>query len=155
VKQDWKEVLKNKKSKEELITEESFTIGRIVYMPLKESDGLTTTKGYESRKKYFVIVGFTADGDAVGVLLINHEPNDSTEELGDCQFPVSPKDYDFLNEKSWLDCSYIAEPIDKERIKKEGLNKGTLTPEDVELVMDFIVKTQAITNKTKRKFGII
>jgi hypothetical protein len=153
--QDWKETLKIQKAKTELITDDSFTVGRIVYMPLKESDGLTTTKGYESRRKYFVIVGFTAQGDAVGVLLINSKPNDDTEELGDCQFPVYPVDYDFLNEKSWLDCSFIAEPIDKDRIKREGVNKGCLTEKDLELVMEFIVNTDVITPKTKRKFGII
>lgn len=38
-----------------------------------EEDGLVLKDGYKDRKKYIVIIGFTPEGIAIGVLLLNSE----------------------------------------------------------------------------------
>lgn len=135
--------------------ENLFTIGRIVYMDMTEDDGLILKGKYKTRKKYFVIVGFTIDGKIIGSLLINTNPNEYSPEIGACQYPLKKKDYvNILDYDCWLDCSQFFE-IHRARILKEGENVGELTEQDRNLILQFLVETDVHSNKTKRWYGLI
>lgn len=133
-------------------------IGDIIYVALDEDDGLILRDGYETRKKYIVIIGFTPEGIAIGALLINSRIDRSkqTEELWNCQYPLLRRNYPgILNYDSWLDCSDIFE-VSKDKITgRAGLFKGTLIAEDKERVMDFLRTTDVIDNVTKRRYGLL
>ena len=143
------EKLKAAMDEAERVDMSSVKIGDIIYVPLDEEDGLILKNGYDDRKKYIVIIGFTPEGVAIGALLINSEIDSSkrSEELLNCQYPLLVRNYrSILDYDSWLDCSDIFE------LSKL---KGCLTPEDRERVMEFLKETEVFDNATKKRYGII
>lgn len=142
----------------EKVSKSSLRIGDIIYVPLDEDDGLTLTSRYHTRKKYIVIIGFTASGNIIGSLLINSKitPSKYSQEMLECQYPILVSNYpSILDYNSWLDCSEIFELSIEKIEKRNGLLKGCLIDEDRELVIKFIKETDIIDNFTKRKFGLI
>lgn len=143
-------------SKEKILS--TLQIGDIIYLPLNEADGLILKKGFSTRKKYVVIVGFTSEGIAIGALLINSriDLSKQTSELLNCQYPLLHRNYlSILNYDSWLDCSDIFE-LSNERINgKNAVIKGRLIEEDKLRVMEFLKETDVIDNFTKKRFGIL
>lgn len=142
----------------EKVNMSSIKVGDIIYVPLDEEDGLTLKDGYKERRKYIVIIGFTPEGIAVGALLINSEIDLSkrSQELLDCQYPLQARNYRaILDYDSWLDCSDIFEIPKLKITDKDGKIKGSLTTEDRERVMDFLIETDVFDNATKRYYGII
>lgn len=137
----------------------SVKIGDIIYVPLDEEDGLILKNGYDDRKKYIVIIGFTPEGVAIGALLINSEIDSSkkrSEELLNSQYPLLVRNYrSILDYDSWLDCSDIFELSKLKITEKDGKLKGCLTPEDRERVMKFLKETEVFDNATKKRYGII
>ena len=67
------ERLKAQMTEAEIADMSTVKVGDIIYVPLDEEDGLTLKKGYDTRRKYIVIIGFTPEGIAIGALLINSE----------------------------------------------------------------------------------
>ena len=142
----------------ELVDMSSVRIGDIIYVPLDEDDGQTLTGGYDTRKKYIVIIGFTPEGIAVGALLINSEidPSKRSQEMMDCQYPLLLRDYrGILDYDSWLDCSDIFELSKQKVAERKGRLKGRLISADRDRVMQFLKETDVFDNVTKRRFGII
>lgn len=145
-------------AKAELTDMSSVKIGDIIYVPLDEEDGLILKDGYDKRNKYIVIIGFTAEGVAIGTLLINSEidPSKRSQELLNCQYPLLARNYrSILDYDSWLDCSDIFELSKLKITEKNGKLKGCLIPEDRERVIEFLKETDVFDNATKKRYGII
>lgn len=153
------EKLKAAMDEAERVDMSSVKIGDIIYVPLDEEDGLILKDGYDDRKKYIVIIGFTPEGVAIGALLINSEIDSSkkrSEELLNSQYPLLVRNYrSILDYDSWLDCSDIFELSKLKITEKDGKLKGCLTPEDRERVMAFLKETEVFDNATKKRYGII
>lgn len=152
------EKLKAAMDEAERVDMSSVKIGDIIYVPLDEEDGLILKNGYDDRKKYIVVIGFTPEGVAIGALLINSEIDSSkrSEELLNCQYPLLVRNYrGILDYDSWLDCSDIFELSKLKITEKDGKLKGCLTPEDRERVMAFLKETEVFDNATKKRYGII
>lgn len=153
------EKLKTAMDEAERVDMSSVKIGDIIYVPLDEEDGLILKNGYDDRKKYIVIIGFTPEGVAIGALLINSEIDSSkkrSEELLNSQYPLLVRNYrSILDYDSWLDCSDIFELSKLKITEKDGKLKGCLTPEDRERVMAFLKETEVFDNATKKRYGII
>lgn len=153
------EKLKATMDEAERVDMSSVKIGDIIYVPLDEEDGLILKNGYDDRKKYIVIIGFTPEGVAIGALLINSEIDSSkkrSEELLNSQYPLLVRNYrSILDYDSWLDCSDIFELSKLKITEKDGKLKGCLTPEDRERVMKFLKETEVFDNATKKRYGII
>lgn len=153
--------LENLKRQMEASERDSITelkIGDIVYVSLDEEDGLILNKGFDTRRKYIVVIGFTPEGIAVGALLINSNINASkrSPELLDCQYPILARHYrSILKYDSWLDCSDIFELSITKLNEREGKVKGSLIEDDRDRVMSFLKETDMIDNFTKRRFGLI
>jgi hypothetical protein len=152
------EQLKANLEEAENVDMSSVKIGDIIYVPLDENDGLTLNNGYDTRKKYIVIIGFTPEGVAVGALLINSKitPAKLSPEMRDSQYPLLLRHYpNILRYDSWLDCSDIFE-LTKEKIsERQGKLKGCLTDDDKERVLAFLKETDIFDNITKRRFGLL
>lgn len=127
--------------------------GSVVYLPLTEEEGLTIKTGYDSRNKFVAIVGELPDGTIVGSLLINTHSNTESEKVTQCQYPLKKERYSWLDYSSWLDCSRIV-TIARSKILF-GKYCGRLLDEDFELVIQCIKDTTLISNKTKKKYGIL
>lgn len=153
------EQLKAAMDEAERVDMSSVKIGDIIYVPMDEEDGLILKNGYDDRKKYIVIIGFTPEGVAIGALLINSEIDSSkkrSEELLNSQYPLLVRNYrSILDYDSWLDCSDIFELSKLKIMEKDGKLKGCLTPEDRERVMEFLKETDVFDNATKKRYGII
>ena len=152
------EKLKVAMDEAERVDMSSVKIGDIIYVPLDEEDGLILENGYDDRKKYIVIIGFTLEGVVIGALLINSEIDSSkrSEELLNCQYPLLVRNYrSILDYDSWLDCSDIFELSKLKITEKDGKLKGCLTPEDRGRVMEFLKETDVFDNATKKRYGII
>lgn len=153
------EKLKAAMDEAERVDMSSVKIGDIIYVPLDEEDGLILKNGYDDRKKYIVIIGFTPEGVAIGALLINSEIDSSkkrSEELLNSQYPLLVRNYrSILDYDSWLDCSDIFELSKLKITEKDGKLKGCLAPEDRERVMEFLKETDVFDNATKKRYGII
>lgn len=144
-----------KKKKFPKVKEENLVRGNVIYIPLSADEGLVVTGGYTERNKFVTIIGTTNDGFVIGSLLINTNPNDSTQELGACQFPLRVRDYpSILDYDSWLDCSQLFR-IAKRKVLSRGEFCGSIIPSDWNLILPFLRETEAISNREKREFGII
>jgi uncharacterized protein YukJ len=115
---DWKEDLAKvviNPINEEEIQNHIIELGNVYYIPLKESDGLYDTQGYESRNKYCIIVGFTEDGKALGVVLVNSKLYSHIDK--NFQYPLKKENYNQLEKQdiSYVDCTDIMNPIDDDR----------------------------------------
>lgn len=149
-----KKVLKKRK-KFPRVKEEDLVRGSVIYIPLSADEGLVVTGGYTERNKFVTIIGITEDGFVIGSLLINTNPNDSTKELGACQFPLKCKDYpSILDYDSWLDCSQLFR-IAKRKILNRGEFCGSIIQSDWDLILPFLRETETLSNREKREFGII
>lgn len=145
-------------AEQEKVDMSSVKVGDIIYVPLDEEDGLILKNGYEDRKKYIVIIGFTKEGIAIGALLINSNIDLSkrSDELMNCQYPLLLRNYrNILDYDSWLDCSDIIEITKQKIIDKDGELKGCLLDEDKERVVEFLKETDIFDNATKKRYGII
>ena len=152
------EKLKAAMDEAERVDMSSVKIGDIIYVPLDEEDGLILKNGYDDRKKYIVIIGFTPEGVAIGALLINSEIDSSkrSEELLNCQYPLLVRNYrSILDYDSWLDCSDIFELSKQKIMEKNGKLKGCLITEDRERVIEFLKETDVFDDATKKRYGII
>lgn len=133
-------------------------IGDIVCVRLDSDDGLILTKGYTSRRKFIVIVGFTPEGIALGTLLINSKvsPIKQTPELLNSQYPLLARNYrSFLKYDSWLDCSDIFE-LSKDKIEeRDGYHIGKLIEDDKERVLTYLKESDLIDTFTKQRFGLL
>jgi hypothetical protein len=156
--QDWRNVLKNESKKlhsQMKMTSDDLKKGCIVYMSLNRNDGLTIDSKYNTRNKFFVIIGVTTDGKIIGSILINTKPAQHNEEILKCQYPLKQANYrDVLEHNSWIDCSEIFS-FDKERIIRDGEKRGFLIDEDIQFVINTIRETELIDNNTKKQLGII
>ena len=146
------------KNKKESIDWSEVEIGDIIYVPLDKDDGLVLNKGYDTRKKYVVIIGFTSEGIAIGTLLINSkiDPSKRSPEMMNCQYPLLSRLYKgILDYDSWLDCSDIFELSTQKISERKGQLKGHLTEEDRIRVLEFLKETDVIDNFTKRRYGLL
>lgn len=76
-------------AKAELVDMSSVKVGDIIYVSLNEEDGLILKDGYDSRRKYIVVIGFTPEGVAIGALLINSKIDSSKRNRGAAKLPIS------------------------------------------------------------------
>lgn len=133
--------------------EDNIVKGSVVYLSLSEYEGLTLKDGYSARNKFVTIVGVLPDGTVIGSLLINTKANVGNEKVDQCQYPLRKEKYVWLDYSSWLDCTRIV-PIARGKVLS-GKYCGALDAEDLELVIQCIKDTDLISNKIKKKYGVI
>lgn len=135
------------------MTEDRISKGSVVYLPLSEDEGLRIVGGFDTRNKFIVIIGTLPDGTVVGSLLVNTRANVGNDKLDQCQYPLKKDKYDWLDYSSWLDCSRIIQ-IERNKVLS-GRYCGKLDDADFDLTIQCIKETTLISNKIKKKFGIL
>jgi hypothetical protein len=135
---------------EKSVTSASFEVGKILKMNMTKEEGLVIKDDFQTRLKYFVIIGQTADNGIVGVFLVNSK--EDTKAM-DYQFPLYEKDYPYILEyDSYLNCNIIFK-LDKVKVYNEALEIGQLTEKDLNLVIHIIKTSDAIKITEKKQFG--
>jgi len=145
------------KNKGKQISDDSFSMGKVLRMALTEDDGIVLKNSAVQRTKYFVVVGHDQDNGLIASLLVNSNVNENvinTKMLLDCQFPLRKNDYGFLHYDSYLDCSELFE-LNKIKILQNGMEIGELTSRDRMLVVEHLRDSEVISAKLKKRYKII
>jgi len=149
----------NETEKSNLIAS-SIKIGSVYRMKLTPAEGVVPkNRNDTSRNKYFVVIGFDKEGNAIGFVLINTNIHPQlTEGVKRLHYPIFYKNYPFLgNTNRFVDCNKI------KRITTEKFNQlfspnsevGHLNEEDLMYIINTLKESPTITTKELIKYGII
>lgn len=150
--------LLSESSKSELIAS-TIKVGSVYRMKLTPEEGVVPKNPADkSRNKYFVVVGFDLEGNAIGFVLINTDINPNLpEEIKLLHYPILHKNYQFLeNQNRFVDCNNI------KSITRNKFNNlfnadseiGQISEADLEFIKATIKESPSVSNKTLKKFGI-
>ncbi|OFO52344.1 hypothetical protein HMPREF3027_06730 [Porphyromonas sp. HMSC077F02] len=133
-------------------------IGDILAAELTPKEGVTPKEeNQESRYKYFVVVGKTEDGSAIGFLLINSKINSKlSQELKGLHYPLQKSKYDFLAYDSHVYCGEIKK-IDVVNLvsKKNFKSFGRIEEEDLELIKKAVISSPIVSKKELIRYGLV
>ena len=129
-------------------------LGDVYKIELSKADGIIPKNGYDTRDKFFVVLGFDEQGNVYGGILFNSKINQNLPTLiKDYHMPISAKDYPFLLHDSFLNCTKIFPATSTHLMKGEKL--GTINTADFELIRCTVCSyPNAVPYKLKR-FGLI
>lgn len=83
-------------------------IGDVHYVEMDESNGITPRDGYNTRRKYFIILGFDNRGNAIGGVVINSKINTRMGYLfTDYLMPISVSQCSCLRHNSFVNCTKL------------------------------------------------
>lgn len=119
-------------SKSELdnIAKQAIRIGDVYRIEMNRANGITPKPGDDSRNKFFVVLGFDAEGNAYGGVIINSEINKNVpQSIQDWHMPIKCSKYHFLSHDSFVDCSKLKN-VSLEKFEKWEF-KGRMDDEDV------------------------
>lgn len=139
-------------------TKNDLKVGDIIEMEMDAKDGLTLNDGYDTRRKFVVIVGKTSNGDIFGAYLINSRIDfrKRNEEMMKYQYPMLQKNYpEMLEYDSWLDCTDLFDLKKRKIVARKAKHISHLTGEDEINIKEIMLNSELITEKTKKKLGII
>lgn len=133
-------------------------IGDVFKRRWTPNEGVTPKDGQADRTKMFVVVG--VDEDYIyGGLLINSNPNRG-EQAKNCDFLCEQHlirhiDYEFLRYDSFIDCTQIKLIKKTEITKCLSAQVGCLNSVDIDEVFALLRKTESLSTKEKKRFGIL
>lgn len=132
-------------------------VGDIVYQCMDRKDGLVLKGEYNTRYKYFVIVGKKSNCDSIGLCLINsdldfYKSNPARQKF---QYTIKKDDYPHILEKdSRLDCAELIEMKAKKSIAVKAEVVGHLTHEDEKKVIPLVANCEFIQKRLRKVYRI-
>lgn len=132
--------------------------GDIIEMLMDANDGLILNEGYDTRRKFVVIIGCNSKGDLYGAFLINSDIDFSKQnpEMMKYQYRMLKANYpELLDYDSWLDCTDLFDLKRRKIIARKAVVKSHLTPDDHTRVLDIVRNSELIEEHDKHIFGII
>lgn len=129
-------------------------VGDVFLVEMDRSDGITPKDGDETRKKFFVVLGFDDEGNAYGGVIINSRINQQMNQVvKDYHMPIKCAKYAFLKYDSFVDCLQLkTAPLAK---LTSGNYKGKIDAEDTELIIGTLKSSPIEKAARLKKFGII
>lgn len=152
------DLLSNKTAKELLL--DHLHVGDVYRMHLGKEEKVKGKKiSDDGRNKYFIIIGFDANGDAIGLVLIESHINPYLPESRKLlHYLIKASEYSFLNgEDRYVDCSDLKE-ITADRFMSlfSGEKaKGRINEEDMKLIKGAIASYEDAKPKLLKKYGLI
>ena len=108
-------------------------LGDVYKIELSKADGIIPKNGYDTRKKFFLVLGFDEQGNIYGGILFNSKINQNLPiSIKDYHIPISAKSYPFLLRDSFLNCTKIFPATSTHLMKGEKI--GTINISDFELI---------------------
>lgn len=132
----------------------SANVGDVFYLELDSRDGITPKLG-DTRNKFFIVLGFNAQGDVIGGLVINSHINyNLPSSITDYQMPISKEQCPFLLHDSFVNCSHLI-TANKNKFKHDSY-RGHIDDEELMGQIVGAVKESPTANpRMLREFGII
>lgn len=140
--------------KANLLARETLSVGDVHLLQLGIKEGITPKEG-DVKDKYFVVLGFDADGDIIGGVVVNSRINPNLpDSVTDYYMPISASKYKFLSYDSFVNCSTL------KTVKKEKFNISTYRgriedSETIELIIGTLTDSPYISKKLLKQYGII
>lgn len=129
-------------------------LGDVYKIELSKADGIIPKNGYDTRKKFFVVLGFDEQGNVYGGILFNSKINQNLPvSIKDYHMPISAKDYPFLLHDSFLNCTKIFSVTSTHLWKGEKL--GTINTTDFELICSTVCSYPNAVPRELKRFGLI
>lgn len=126
----------------------------MVYVDLDASNGIKPHPGFTSRRKYYVVLGFSEDCVLVGGVVFNSHINFRLPEtIRMYHYPVKHDSYSFLTHDSFIDCaSFIPASFGK---LNSGNVVGRLIHEDLVMVINSVKECPVIPYGVKKYYGLL
>lgn len=109
-------------------------VGDVYRIKMGRDNGIIPKGGDDSRNKFFVVLGFDANGNAYGGVIVNSMINRNVPQtIQDWHMPIKCSKYTFLTHDSFVDCSTLKSAS----IEKFGEweFKGVICEEDLNLIV--------------------
>lgn len=142
---------------EPIKSSQDLIVGDIVYQDMDRNDGLVLNKGYDSRFKYFVIVGKNTKGDAIGLCLINSDLDfyRNVPAMQRFQYILKAENYKgILTKDSRLDCAKLFSMKARKSVAVKAERVGCLTVEDKSKVLSLVSSCGFIDAHMKKVYRI-
>lgn len=129
-------------------------LGDVYKIELSKADGIIPKNGYDTRDKFFVVLGFDEQGNVYGGILFNSKINQNLPTLiKDYHMPISAKAYPFLSHDSFLNCTKIFSVTSTHLWKGEKL--GTINTDDFDLIRSTVCGYPNAVPYELKRFGLI
>ena len=136
------------------IVRQTVDVGDVFLVELDKSDGITPKEGDETRRKFFVVLGFDSEGNAYGGVIINSRINQLMSlVVKDYHMPIKSSKYPFLRYDSFVDCLTLkTAPLAK---LATGNYSGHMDEDDIKLIMGALKDSPREKAARLKRFGII
>ena len=139
------------------VTKEKLKRGALIRTVVSKEEGLVLV-GRTEKPKLMVIVGYDQTSEIYyGSVLVNSKMNPRAAYSVDylaAQYMLKREDYpEFLSHDSFADCGVLF-AIPTEKLLK-GEYYGELNVEDQKGIIQILTTTDTLTDKIKRRFGLI
>lgn len=140
------------------VTEDKLEMGSLVRTIISVDEGLVLKDGRKQKPKKLVIVGVDKmKRVCYGSVLVNTKMSPKSQYSAaflSALYLLHQSDYpDFLKYDSFVDCGMLFSiPLEK---LIAGEYFGTLTEADLQGIFDILKTTETLSNKQKKRFGIL
>lgn len=135
------------------LAQSTVNVGDVYEMTMTEANGIRPKAGAFSRNKYFIVLGFDANGVAYGGVIINSHINTNLPaHLKIYHMPLSHSKYPFLRYDSFVDCVRLKTAFPQKF--NEWNFMGKVDDYDLELIIGTIKESPAESSARLRQFGL-
>ena len=129
-------------------------LGDVYKIELSKADGIIPKNGYDTRNKFFVVLGFDEQGNVYGGIVFNSKINQNLPtSIKDYHMPISAKDYPFLSHDSFLNCTKIFTATSTHLMKGEKL--GCINTAAFDLLCSTVCSYPNAVPYELKRFGLI
>ncbi len=128
-------------------------VGDVYEITMTAANGIKPKPGDTSRDKYFVVLGFDADGIAYGGVIINSQINKNLPgHIKMYHMPIKQAKYPFLRYDSFVDC------IQLKRVYPNKFNEwnylGEIDDYDIELIIGTVRESPLESPEHLAQYGL-
>lgn len=136
------------------VVSDEVQLGDVYKIEMSRENGITPKNGYDTRNKYFVVLGFDDQDNVFGGIIFNSNINKYIPtNIKDYHMPISAKDYPFLSHNSFLNCTKIFSVTLMHLFK--GKKIGTISTTDFELIHSTVCSYPDAEPRELKRFGLI
>lgn len=129
-------------------------VGDVYKITMRREDGITPKDGYDTRDKFFVVLGFDGEGCAWGGVVVNSKINPRLPaRINRCMLPISAAKYAFLRYDSYVNCYVIKTTHSHELLA--GRRIGVMDEEDLRRVRAMLRESPGETTMRLKRFGLL
>ena len=133
---------------------ENVKIGDVYYIEMSQTDGITPKDGYNTRDKFFVVLGFDCQGNIYGGVVINSNINQHLPTIvKQYHMPILCEKYEFLSYDSFVNCSQLMTATPAKLL--QGDKVGEIQKEDINLIIATVCDYPNANKEKLRRFGLL